>query len=161
MEENFSSQAPELTKKESTHPYADKLQENLKTQRRMEVLLTSKISTLSEILKTKTDTSEFIAYTPEENLKHTDYEIQKIKAEGELNILKRIIQEKVNYYKQYMVQFEKDIAEVETKFKNTVSIAQKSTKPNVIKLLSEIKWDKVDNDDEVKIAVYKQLKKHV
>lgn len=144
------------------HPYAKTLQDNLTTQRKMETLLQQKVIYLLQIIEQNEKTKDFLSTnTSNEKLAAVDYEIQLIRTEGELNTLRKVIKEKDNYYQQYMKQFEIDIAEVNLKFKNTVAIARKSTKPNVIKLLSEIQWDRVDNDEEVKIAVYKQLRKHV
>lgn len=147
--------------KEFSHPYANRLQENLRTQRKMEELLQKKINLLTEMTETVEKTVGFLDNTQSEKLVHYDHQIQLIKTQGELDILRKIIYEKDMYYKEYMVQFEKDIKEVDEKFKRLVDIAKKSTKPNVVKLIADIKWDRVDNDDEVKIAVYKQLKKHV
>lgn len=146
---------------QKTHPYADVLEKTLTTQRKMETLLQNKISHLTTIIETQSKTDSFLTYTVQEKLALVDYEIQLIRVNGELEILKKVIREKENYFKQYMEQFEIDIKEVELRFKNTIAIAKKSTKPNVVKLLSELNWEDVDNDDEVKIKVYKQLKKHV
>ena len=147
--------------KKVSHPYADTLEKTLETQRKMQSLLENKIICIKNIVETQNNTDHFINYTNEEKLRVIDHEIQLIRVNGELEVLKKVIREKENYFKQYMEQFEIDIKEVELKFKNTIAIAKKSTKPHVVKFLSEVNWDAVDNDDEVKIKVYKQLKKHV
>lgn len=151
----------ETQTKSSSHPYADRLQENLLIPRKLEGLLTNKVNNLTIEIKRYYDTKDFLDYNTSEKLFINEMEIQLIKVQAELDACKKSILYKDTYYKDYMVQFEKDMAEIDLKFKNTVAIARKSTKPNIVKLLSEIQWDKVDTDDEVKIAVYKQLKKHV
>lgn len=134
----------------ATHPYAKRLEATLAKQKTMQWLLEKKIEHLNKLYPTLVD-----------ELGYYDAQISKVKTEGELDVLKRIIAEKENYFKQYMVQFEKDIVEVTEKYQRLVDIAKKSTKDQVKRILGTVVWERIEGDDEAKIALYKQLKKYV
>lgn len=145
------------------HPYAKRLEATLQTQRNMLALLTRKSQLVAEqveLLKIKRGKFGY-TLTSIEELSLTEHQIEIIRTEGEIKSLQKVITEKENYFRNYMVQFEKDEADMLKHWNHTVAIAKKSTKSNVQKLLSQVMWDRVEQDIENKIALYKQLKKHV
>lgn len=154
------SEEKEMNTETSIHPYAKKLEAGLQTQRNMLTLLESKAKLLEETDNLKE--AEFRATSsPFTHLEITEAKIQKIKTLTEIEATKKVIAEKEQYYKGYMEQFVKDEEEVNKRYKHTVDIAKKSTKPNVQKLLSQVVWERIEGDIEAKIALYKQLKKYV
>lgn len=150
------SNEPEIKKAE--HPYAKKLEEQLTTQRIMLTLLESKLELLSRLTNylPKPDTCD-----TQERLQETEWRISKIRTHGEIDVLKKIIAEKEEYFRGYMKQFEIDVVDMEKHYKHTVSIAKRSTKPQVQKILAGVIWERVEGDPEAMIALYKQLKKYV
>lgn len=150
----------EKTETPAVHPYAKKLEKGLQTQRNMLTLLESKIKLLKETSEIKE--AEFRASnSPFIHLEITEAKIALINTQGQLEAVKTAVSEKEQYYKGYMEQFVKDEEEVNKRFKHTLDIAKKSTKPHIQKLLSQVLWERIDGDIEAKIALYKQLKKHV
>jgi|SRR6478752_5162732 len=151
---------PSDLKNDHGHPYAKKLEQGLQTQRNMLLLLESKVKLLEQTIGIKTEeynqkNSPFI------ELELTEAKISLINTHGQVEAVRTSIKEKEQYYKGYMEQFVKDEEEVNKRYKHTVDIAKKSTKPQVQKLLSMVIWDRIEGDIEAKIALYKQLRKHV
>lgn len=160
------------TESKYSHPYANVLEETLKKQKTMLGLLERKVKLIDEACEGYLKWAELLAAAntsggaPLEphkisELQYVDYQIQKIKTEGEIDVLKRVIAEKENYFKQYMAQFEKDIKEVELRYDKLLAVAKRSQNEKVVKLLSTVVWERIEGDDEAKIALYKQLKKYV
>ncbi len=141
-----------------THPYAAELEKNLAIQRKMLFLLETRLDTLNRLIKGTGYSAESTAV---DTLKFIEWEISKIRTQGEIDVLKKVIAEKENYYKGWLEQFAKDEAECNLKFKHTVAIAKKSTKPAVQKLLEQVRWERLEENIENKVAFYKQLRKHV
>lgn len=152
-------ESPKETLLSAEHPYAKRLEESLQEQKNYLILLESKIEDLTRTIeRANPDT---IRIETSLRLELTEKKINKYKTQAEITSIKKVIFEKENYFKGYMEQFVKDEAEVNLRYKHTVDIAKKSTKPNVQKLLSRVKWERIEGDIEAKIALYKQLKKYV
>ncbi len=152
----------EPTEDKVIHPYAKRLEDSLQTQRNMLTLLESKKTLLKETYEDiEEEGNKKFHITKEDQLRVVQKRIDIIRTNGEIDALKKVITEKENYYRGYMEQFVKDEEEVNKRFKHTVDIAKKSTKPNVQNLLAMVMWDRIEGDIEAKIALYKQLKKHV
>ena len=138
------------------HPYALTLESKLQKQYEMMGLLEEKRHLLKRL--TSNQLSEL---STSEELEHVERQIQLIRTQGEIDVLKKVINEKEKYFRFYMVEFEKDEADMLTHWKHTLSIAERSTKPNVIKLLANMEPEFLENNLEHKIAFYKQLRKPV
>lgn len=146
--------------------YAQDLQKNLDTQKEMKNLLEMKITMLEQNLKHYnvefTKDSTIVPLNGRViDLPYIDMKITVIKTRGELNVLNKIIEEKEKYYAGWLEQFKKDVADCNLRYKHTLSIAQKSTKPVVQRLLQNVVWPRIEESIEHKIALYKQLRKHV
>jgi hypothetical protein len=129
------------------HPYMKRLQSTLQTHKALLACLEKRIVLLGQNASTATE------YELNEN------EITRIKTGGEIDILKRIIAEKEKYFINFMHQFVQDLEEVEQEYDSLLIKAQESKKDEVRNVLYNVKWDAVQESIEVKIHLYKRLKK--
>lgn len=129
------------------HPYMRKLQGTLKTHKDLLACLEKRIALLGQNAAHATE------YELNEN------EITKIKTLGEIDILQRIIREKEQYFVKFMHQFVKDMEELERNYESLLNSAKISKNDEVRSVLYSVKWDVVESDIEVKLHLYKRLKK--
>jgi hypothetical protein len=88
-------------------------------------------------------------------------ELIKINTQNEIAAIKRVINEKEQYFVQYMKQYVEDMDEVESNFDNVVTDAKEKAKtnPELNTFLNQIIWDNLEKNTEAKIYFYKQIKK--
>ncbi len=134
------------------HPYAKTLEKGLETQRNMYNLLKERVELI---------TGKLPPNTPLLRLETVEAKITIIRTEGEISVLERVISEKTRYYDEYMDQFVKDEAECNEKMERLLKMAANSQKPQVRKMLDNRDLQKVLDDPEARIALYKGLKKYV
>jgi len=130
------------------HPYAEKLQETLKTQKKMLECLEKRLVLMTESYATKTE------------FEKNEIEILRIKTEAEIDILKRVISEKENYFVRYMQQFVADLEDMEKNYERLLKIcrAQQNANDGAKQLLNSVKWDVLEKNIEVKVHFYKRMK---
>jgi hypothetical protein len=130
------------------HPYLEKLKDTLVTQKRMKECLEKRLVLIS------TDWANKNEYEKNE------IEITKIKTQGEIDVLKRVIDEKENYFIKYMQGFIVDMEEVEKEYQNILNKAKikATTNTEMTNLLGSVNWKAVEEFVDVKIHLYKRLK---
>jgi hypothetical protein len=130
------------------HPYLKVLQDTLKAHK-----------TLLECLE-KRMTLIHIDYATKNEYEKNEIEITKIKTKTEIDAVKGVIKKREEYFDIFMKQFVLDAEDME---KNYDSILEK-VKSNQNKitgakdLLYAVNWKAVEENIEVKIALYKRLK---
>ena len=155
-------------------PYAKRLEATLETQKEMQACLEARLQMLDATIEEYNKTTEGYYKSSETTQvgsvnipsEAQRYEINEarilcIKTKGELDVLKRVIHEKQTYFDNFVQQHEKDWEEVQKRWDITIKIAKTSINPGVKKLMDNIRWDVIEADEEVKIGVYKALKKYI
>jgi len=145
--EEVKTEAVEV-EKAINHPHMENLKATLVTQKTMKECLERRLRLIDVDLSKK---SEY-----EKN----EIEITKIRTIGEIDVLKRVIYEKENYFIKYMQQFIKDLEELDKNYDKVIAQARTQAKTNthVDNTLKSVKWDVVKTNMEVKIHLYKRLK---
>lgn len=129
-------------------PYAKELEKALETQRRMFALLTSKVALCKERSKDM-NLSEF---------DRVEAEISALRAEGELNMLEKIIRHKQRYFDEFMETFAKDLKECDERIQMLLGAASRSKNPKIRKVLDGRDLQAVMNEPQARVYLYKQLK---
>ena len=90
-------------------------------------------------------------------------ELIKLNTQNEIAAIKRVINEKEQYFVQYMKQYVEDMDEVESNFDNLVKDAKLKAETDITlkKFLNKIIWDNLEKNTEAKIYFYKQIKKRI
>lgn len=90
-------------------------------------------------------------------------ELIKINTQNEIAAIKRVINEKEQYFVQYMKQYVEDMDEVESNFDNLVKDAKlkAETDTTLKNFLNQIIWENLEKNTEAKIYFYKQIKKRI
>jgi len=130
------------------HPYLQNLKNTLVTQKTMKECLEKRLFLIH------------LDYVNKSEFEKNEIEITKIKTQGEIDVLKRVIDEKENYFIKYMKQFVVDIEEVDKEYENIINKAKKKATTNIdmTKLLGSVNWKAVEENIEIKIHLYKRLK---
>lgn len=128
------------------HPYMQVLQSTLQNQKTLLECYEKRMSLISIGLATK---NEF---------ERNEIEITKIKTQGEIDICKRIIKEKEDYFIKFMNQFVIDLDECNKEFEATLKQARMSKDENIVKVLQSANFDAINTNEEVRIHFYKRLK---
>ena len=133
------------------HPYLQNLKNTLVTQKTMKECLEKRLFLIH------------LDYANKSEYEKNEIEITKIKTQGEIDVLKRVIDEKENYFIKYMKQFVVDVEEVEKEYINVLNKAKikATTNTEMTNLLESVNWKTVDENIEVKIHLYKRLKELV
>jgi hypothetical protein len=130
------------------HPYLQNLKNTLVTQKTMKECLEKRLFLIH------------LDYANKSDYEKNEIEITKIKTQGEIDVLKRVIDEKENYFIKYMKQFVVDIKEVDKEYQNVLNKAKikATTSTEMTNLLESVNWKTVEENIEVKIHLYKRLK---
>jgi len=90
-------------------------------------------------------------------------QILRIKTIQEMDVLKKIIHQKNEYFKHYAAQFEQDLKEAKKNFKETVKkcwiVAEKNEA--LMKLMKAANFKEADKNDEVLVIMYNKFKQFV
>jgi hypothetical protein len=90
-------------------------------------------------------------------------QILRIKTIQEMDVLKKILHQKNEYFKHYAAQFEQDLKEAKKNFKETVKkcwiIAEKNEA--LMKLMKAANFKEADKNDEVLVIMYNKFKQFV
>lgn len=138
----------QIIDKSINHPYLQQLKNTLVTQKTMKECLEKRLFLIH------------LDYVNKSEYEKNEIEIAKIKTQGEIDVLKRVIDEKENYFIKYMKQFVIDIEEVEKEYENIIKKAKikATTNTEMTNLLGSVNWKNVEENVEVKIHLYKRLK---
>jgi hypothetical protein len=89
--------------------------------------------------------------------------ILRIKTIQEIDVLKKILHQKNEYFKNYARQFEQDLKEAKKNFKETVKkcwiVAEKNEA--LMKLMKAANFKEADKNDEVLVIMYNKFKQFV
>ena len=129
------------------HPYMQTLQGTLEVHKKLLSCLEKRIAIIGQ------NASSLTEYDLNEN------EITKIKTIGEIDILKRIIREKEQYFIKFMHQFVAEVEDLEKNYDSVLRKAKTSKNDAIRHILYSAKWDTIESNIEVKLALYKRLKK--
>jgi Mg2+ and Co2+ transporter CorA len=90
-------------------------------------------------------------------------QILRIKTIQEMDVLKKILHQKNEYFKHYSAQFEQDLKEAKKNFKKTVEKCWEVAKTNdaLMKLMKAANLKEADNNDEVLVIMYNKFKQFV
>jgi hypothetical protein len=90
-------------------------------------------------------------------------QILRIKTIQEMDVLKKILHQKNEYFKHYAAQFEQDLKEAKKNFKKTVEKCWEVAKTNdaLMKLMKAANLKEADNNDEVLVIMYNKFKQFV
>jgi hypothetical protein len=90
-------------------------------------------------------------------------QILRIKTIQEMDVLKKILHQKNEYFKHYAAQFEQDLKEAKKNFKETVKkcwvVAEKNEA--LMKLMKAANFKEADKNDEVLVIMYNKFKQFV
>ena len=130
------------------HPYAKVLQDTLATHKKMLDCLEKRLTLIP------------IDYATKNEHEKNEIEIIKIKTQGEIDSIKKVIKQREEYFLNYMKQFSVDVEECENEYENILQKAKiKATKnTDMTDLLESVNWKGVDENIEVKIKLYQRLK---
>jgi hypothetical protein len=130
------------------HPYLQNLKNTLVTQKTMKECLEKRLFLIH------------LDYVNKSEYEKNEIEITKIKTQGEIDVLKRVIDEKESYFIKYMKQFVVDIEEVEKEYDSVLQKAKIKAINNtaITNILNSVNWRVVEENAEVKIYLYKRLK---
>jgi hypothetical protein len=90
-------------------------------------------------------------------------QILRIKTIQEMDVLKKILHQKNEYFKHYAAQFELDLKEAKKNFKKTVEKCWEVAKTNdaLMKLMKAANFKEADRNDEVLVIMYNKFKQFV
>ena len=134
--------------KEIKHPYLKTLKNTLVTQKTLKECLEKRLFLIHQDYSNKTEYDK------------NDIEIIKIKTQGEIDVLRKVIFEKENYFLKFMEGFVKDLEEIDSNYQNVLDkCKEKALKDsNIDKILKSVNWEMVNDNLEVKVHLYKRLK---
>jgi hypothetical protein len=90
-------------------------------------------------------------------------QILRIKTIQEMDVLKKILHQKNEYFKHYAAQFELDLKEAKKNFKKTVEKCWDVAKTNdaLMKLMKAANLKEAEKNDEVLVIMYNKFKQFV
>ena len=90
-------------------------------------------------------------------------QILRIKTIQEMDVLKKILHQKNEYFKHYAAQFELDLKEAKKNFKKTVEKCWEVAKTNdaLMKLMKAANFKEAERNDEVLVIMYNKFKQFV
>ena len=90
-------------------------------------------------------------------------QILRIKTIQEMDVLKKILHQKNEYFKHYAAQFELDLKEAKKNFKKTVEKCWEIAKTNdaLMKLMKAANFKEAARNDEVLVIMYNKFKQFV
>ena len=94
---------------------------------------------------------------------HNEDRILRIKTIQEIDVLKKILHQKNEYFKNYARQFEVDLKDAKKNFKETVKkcwvVAEKNEA--LMKLMNAANFKEAERNDEVLVIMYNKFKQFV
>jgi hypothetical protein len=133
--------------KKVNHPYMDSLERTIDGQKRMLEMLEFRMS-YKRLFKDAYERNE--------------HDILLMKTAGEIMALRRSIAEKEKYFIEFMNQFLVDLEECNKKFDEVMYKAKSEyASDEVKKMYQSINWKAVEENDEVKVELYKRFKNKV
>ena len=128
------------------HPYLKVLQDTLKVHK-----------TLLECLE-KRMTLIHIDYATKNEYEKNEIEITKIRTQGEIDAIKKVIKAREEYFEKYMQKFIIDLEDCNNNYENVLTKAKKIsiTDEELKHFLSLVNWKNVDENTEVKIKFYQK-----
>jgi acetylornithine/succinyldiaminopimelate/putrescine aminotransferase len=140
-----------MEKKQKT--YLDVLQESMQPMKDMQSYYEKRIKLIDQALA---DTSRTLWEQNEDR-------ILRIKTLQEIDVLKKILHQKNEYFKNYAAQFEQDLKEAKKNFKETVKkcwvVAEKNDA--LMKLMNAANFKEAERNDEVLVIMYNKFKQFV
>jgi len=130
--------------KEINHPYIKELQDTLKVHKKMLDCLEKRLVLIHTDYATKNEYEK------------NEIEITKIRTQGEIDALKKVIKAREDYFEKYMQNFIVEVEEMESNFENTISKAKKIKEAQ--DLLKLVDWKVVEENIQAKIKLYQRLK---
>lgn len=99
-------------------------------------------------------------YSEKNEYEKNEIEITKIKTQGEIDAIKRVIENREEYFRNYIKVFVKDAEEMEKNFDSVLKeVTEKKHKiKNAEQILNSINWKNVEQYIEVKIKIYQRLR---
>jgi len=102
-------------------------------------------------------------YDQKSTREQNEDQILRIKTIQEMDVLKKILHQKNEYFKNYAAQFEKDLKEAKKNFKETVKkcwiVAEKNEA--LMRLMKAANFKEADRNDEVLVIMYNKFKQFV
>lgn len=142
------------------HPYRQKLEDSLYEQKELLSLLEEK----SKLINSAISNSQELNWNNMSvmlKLDTIDFKISLIENNNRIKSVKNAIKIKQDYFDRFITQIEKDIAEVEQHYDDYLSkVIELSLKDSNVKLfLSKNDFNKIAENIELKIKVFKEFKK--
>jgi hypothetical protein len=102
-------------------------------------------------------------YDSKSSREQNEDQILRIKTIQEIDVLKKILFQKNEYFKNYAAQFEQDLKEAKKNFKKTVEKCWVVAKTNdaLMKLMKAANFKEADKNDEVLVIMYNKFKQFV
>lgn len=99
-------------------------------------------------------------YTQKNEYEKNEIEITKIKTQGEIDSIKKVIQSRENYFKSFMAKFFHDAEEMDKNYESVLSKvkARQDEIKGAKDLLYSINWKNVEEHIEVKLKIYQRLR---
>ena len=84
-----------------------------------------------------------------------------LESENKINMLKKIIKEKEDYFKKFAEEFDKNWANMQKDYTQVIATAKLNARhnPQIAKIVSAINWEGVEQNKQAKLEVYQRLKK--
>lgn len=103
---------------------------------------------------------EYDSKSPREQ---NEEQILRIKTIQEMDVLKKILHQKNEYFKNYAARFEQDLKDAKKNFKKTVEKCWEVAKTNdaLMKLMKAANFKEADKNDEVLVIMYNKFKQFV
>jgi hypothetical protein len=131
--------------------YMDKLQETMQPMKNLLKFYENRLKFIEEAKETQS--------AREQN----EDEILKIKTIQEIDVLKKILHQKQQYFENYSRQFNADLKEAKKHFKTVVEKAWEVAKTNsvLMDLMKRANFKEADTNDEVLVIMHNKLKQFV
>ena len=129
---------------EINHPYIKELQDTLKTHKKMLDCLEKRLVLIH------------IDYATKNEYEKNEIEITKIRTQGEIDALKKVIKAREEYFEKYMQNFVVEIEEAENNFESILAKAKKTQEGK--HLLNFVDWKVIEENAQAKIKLYQRLK---
>jgi hypothetical protein len=138
----------EVLEKTLNHPYLKQLKNTLVTQKTLKECLEKRLYLIH------------LDYANKSEYEKNEIEITKIKTQGEIDVLKRVINEKENYFIKFMQGFVKDLEEMDANYDTVLKKATDKSHKDIglNNILKSVNWAMVNESLEVKVHLYKRLK---
>jgi hypothetical protein len=126
------------------HPYIKELQDTLKVHKKMLDSLEKRLVLIH------------MDYATKNEYEKNEIEITKIRTQGEIDALKKVIKAREDYFEKYMQNFVVEVEEMENNYENIIAKAKKSKEAQGI--LNFVDWKVIEENIQAKIKLYQRLK---